>query len=208
MNYFDHENISASDLKSFLKKLGGGYEDPANLEQIFEFGTLFHQTILEPHKNYNHEPSAELRLATNMKDTFFKDDICRMFITGHDFKREEEFYEVVEVGGMQYKARCKADGSRRGISSLLELKGLKMTSSKTFDAAIDRLNYDMTAVHYMLTARAERMLIVGISKIDPRIIFKKIIKRCDETYIVGEEKLIQTLRLLRQYSEDDVKLVA
>jgi len=208
LTYFDHDYISASDLKAFLKKTQGGIEEPANLQAIFDFGTLFHETILEPFKHYDHEETDELKLARKMKDTFFKDELCRMIVMRPDFQREQEHYEVIEVGGMKYEARCKCDGDSKGISTILELKGLIVTTQKAFDAAIDRLNYDMTAVHYMLTAKRDRQLIIGISKKNPDLLFKRVIKKHDETYLIGEEKLIQTLRLLREYSPEDIQLVA
>lgn len=208
MNYFDHEYISASDLKSFLKKLGGGFEEPANLQAIFDLGTLIHSTILEPHK-IDLEMSVEDReLALKMSKTFFKDPLCRMFVMREDFRREDEHYDTVTVGGMTYASRCKCDGRSAGISSILELKGLNVTTEKAFLSAIDTFNYDLSACHYMLTTGDKMQLIVGISKKNPELLFKKIIKKHDESYAVGEEKLIETIRLLREFSPEDVQLVA
>lgn len=208
MNYFDHEYISSSDLKSFLKKLGGGFEEPANLQAIYDLGTLIHSTILEPYK-IDPEMSVEDReLALKMSKTFFKDPLCRMFVMREDFLREDEHYGTVTVGGMTYKSRCKADGRSAGISSILELKGLNVTTEKAFLEAIDTFNYDMTACHYMLTTGDNMQLIVGISKKKPELLFKKIIKRHDENYLIGEQKLIDTLHLLREYSPSDIQLVA
>lgn len=188
--------------------MGLSRERPENLQAIFDFGSTFHAGILEPHLVSGTVPWADLALVKRMRDTFFKDQWCREFIMGRDFRREEVFTSEIKVGPYQYKSRCKADGVRLGIKTLLELKGLSVTSKQAFIAAIDAMNYDMAAVHYMLTAGCEWMVIVAISKIKPGLMFKHIIKRHDETWLWGEEKLIQTLKLLHEWSPEDVQRVA
>lgn len=209
MNYFDRPEISASDLKNFLRKLGGQLSDPVNLEAIFEFGSMFHSTIIEPHLSSGYNVTNEqTALALKMRSTFFKDSLNRMIIMREDFQREKAFSKVIEVGGMQYTARCKCDGISKGISTVLEIKGLSLTTQKQFDEAIDRLHYNLACVHYLLTTECKMMLIVGISKIKPELMFRKIIKKHDENYLIGEQKLIDTLHLLREFSPEDVQLVA
>lgn len=219
-DYFKHEYISASDLKSFISKMGSGTEAPANLQEIYDMGTLFHVAILEPFKIQKVEGGYEVQgceglmseedyqLAMAMKDTFFKDDFCRMLIGRADFQREKEFYNTVTVGGMSYEGRCKADGACEGIGLLMELKGLKLVTQKAFEAAIERLHYDLSVTHYMLTSRTKIIPIIGISKINPRLMFKKIVKQYDETYALGEEKLKAVLRQWREISPEDIRLVA
>lgn len=218
--YFSHDYISSSDLKSFITKMGGGTEAPTNLQEIYDMGTLFHVAILEPFKIQKVEGGYEVQgcegimseedyqLAMAMKDTFFKDDFCRMLIGRADFQREKEFYNTVTVGGMEYAARCKADGACEGIGLLVELKGLKLVTQKAFEAAIDRLHYDLSVTHYMLTSRTKIIPIIGISKINPRLMFKKIVKQFDETYAVGECKLVEVLKEWHKMSPEDIRLVA
>lgn len=209
MNYFDHEYISASDLKSFLKKTQGGRQEPENLQEIFALGTLIHATILEPHLIDEEMKEEHLDLARQMRKTFFKDEMCRMVMMRSDFEREQEFYNPdVIVGNMKYHGRCKADGASKGISLLLELKGLSLTTQKAFEESIDHLNYDLACAHYILTSGLNTMMLVGISKTKPDRLFKKIVKKHDETYLVGEEKLIQTLRQLQQFSPEDVQTIS
>jgi len=81
-------------------------------------------------------------------------------------------------------------------------------SEKAFNEAIVNFDYDQAVVHYMLTAKRKTELIVGISKKRPERLFKKIIKQHDESYLIGEQKLIDSLDLLYPYSPDDIKLVA
>lgn len=206
MSYFDHHFISNSDIKNFLKSIGLKREDPPNLQAIFDLGTLIHQTILEPHlSDKSHE---QYDLACKMRDTFWQDSMCRNFAMAKDFKREHEVYKTVEVGGMRFDSRCKCDGMRTALNLPLELKGLNIETEKAFNAAIEAFDYDQGIAHYMLTTGAPMMLVVGISKKRPERMFKKIIKKHDNIYAIGEHKLIEALTMLRDYSPSDVQLIA
>lgn len=205
-NYFQHDYISNSDLKDFKKKLGRSFEDPANLQEIFEFGSLFHATILEPHLADKKHEDYELALA--MRDTFWKDPVCRAFAMASDFRREQPFFEERVVGPYKVKVRCKCDGVRTRLKVFLELKGLNLDNEKAFRSALERYDYDQAASHYSITGDFGMGMIVGISKRDPTKLFKWFTKRHDEFYLGGEQKLIDTLTLLRGYSPEDVRLVA
>jgi hypothetical protein len=203
--YFQHPYISNSDIKNFLKQIGLKREDPPNLQAIFDLGTLIHSNILEPHlADVKHD---QYQLACKMRDTFWKDAWCRDFISKKDFKREHEIYRTVEVGGMQFNSRCKCDGIRTGINVILELKGLNVETEKAFNDAITTFDYDQAAAHYILTANAPMQVIIGLSKKKPERLFRKIIKKHDNTYAEGEHKLIESLQLLSQYSPDDIKIL-
>lgn len=203
-DYFKHSYISNSDLKDFKKKIGQAWEDPLNLQEIFDFGTLFHATILEPHlADKTHE---DYELALKMRDTFWKDAACRMFASANDFHREKPFYEKVQVGPYKVALRCKCDGVRLRTGVYLELKGLNVSSEKAFREALVRYDYDQACAHYMITGGFRMALIVGISKKDPRQLYKWFVKRHDNFFLEGEEKLIQVLELLKQYSPEDVLL--
>lgn len=206
MSYFDHKNISNSDLKAFLKTQGLKPEDPENLQQIYDLGTLIHSIILEPHEaDKEHE---KYELAMQMRDTFWKDPACRMFAMADDFHRERPFYEEVTVGPYKFNARCKMDGCRLRVRSMIELKGLGVTTEKAFREALVRFDYDQAIVHYMLTGNMQMAMIVGISKLDPRKLFKWYCKKNDDFYAMGEQKLIDTLKLVRDFSPEDIQLAA
>lgn len=202
-NYFSHSYISNSDIKTFKKSLGLTREDPENLQEIFDLGTLIHATILEPHLSDKKHEQYELALA--MRDTFWKDATCREFAMANDFRREAPFYnDHAQVGEYKVKLRCKCDGVRERIKVMLELKGLGVDSEKAFREALVRYNYDQANSHYMITGDFRLSLIVGISKKDPTKLYKWYIKRHDEFYLGGEQKLIDDLTLLREYSPEDV----
>lgn len=208
MSYFDHPHISNSDLKKFKQQLGMLREPPENLQAIFEFGNLFHKSILEPHLVTDEEKkSSDYKLAKAMSTRFWQDEMCRHFIMSKDFKREHEFYEPLTVGGMQVNARCKADGARTKMKFMLELKGLAADTQKAFEESLVAMDYDQACAHYLLTSGYDVMLIVAISKRKPERLFKRIVKKYDDWYLMGEQKLIDTLKLVRSYSPEDILIV-
>lgn len=206
--YFENSAISNSDLKHFKQNLGMTRELPVDMQPIFAFGTLFHKTILEPHLVTQEEKASELYpLAVKMQMRFWEDSLCRDFVMAQDFHREHEFYDTLEVGGMRIQARCKADGYRSGIRYFMELKGLKVSTERAFQEALINFDYDMGAAFYILTAKTPVAIIPAISKKNPKLMFKRIVKQYDDFYLGGEQKLIDALTLLRQYSPSDVTLV-
>lgn len=208
MSYFSHPSLSNSDLKKMKERLGLTRPAPENLQLIFEFGSLFHACILEPHTvTEEQKQSKDYGLAKQMSATFWNDKFCRDFAMASDFKREHEFYDTLTVGGMQIDARCKADGYREKRKFFLELKSTACESQKSFEAAMLDLDYDQACAHYMLTSRCDVALIVGISKKKPDRLFRRIVKKYDDWYLNGEQKLIDTLKLLISVSPEDVRIV-
>jgi len=209
MGYFDHSSISNSDLRAFKLKMGLAREMPNGMDAIYEFGRIFHATILEPHTITEEDKQhPDYPLALKMAKRFWKDETCRSFMMAKDFKREKEFYEPLKVDKYEINARCKMDGARTSLRWMLELKGLNITTQKAFDESLVALDYDQAVAHYQLTAKYPLTLIVGISKRNPELMFKKIVKQYTDWYLDGEQKLIDTLKLLREWSPDDVRLAA
>lgn len=213
MSYFQHGNLSNSDIKDFIKKNGGGFEEPENLQAIYAMGSLNHAVIFEPHETkglMNQHTSLshqELELALQMKKTFWADQMCREFAMANDFEREKPFYnDDVKVGPYMVRLRCKTDGVRTRMKVYLEFKGLAVETEKQFRDALIRYEYDQACVHYMLTGDFKMALIVGISKKDPSKLFKWLVKKHDEFYLGGEQRLIDDLTLLRNFSPEDVTI--
>lgn len=201
-SYFLHPYISNSDLKNFKRQLGLLPEEPENLQEIFDMGSLFHALILEPH--IADFANKDIQLALQMRNRYWEDKWCRDFSMASDFEREKMFTETREVGPYRINLRCKADGFRGRVNWALELKGLGVENEKAFREALTRFDYDQGVAHYMITSGAEIAIIVGISKKDPRKLFKWIVKKHDEFYLGGEQKLIENLELLEAYSPEDV----
>lgn len=207
MSYFDHPYLSNSDIKDFKKKIGLMPEDPENLQEIFDLGTLIHAVIVEPHKaDIEHK---DLDMAMTMRKSFYSDQFLRDFVACKDFVGEKPYFsKEVKVGPFVVNLRCKMDGVRESIKAVLELKGLKVSNFHDFRVALERYNYDQAIAHYMLTGGMERAIIVGLSKTKPDMRpMKWIVKKHDEFYAAGEQKLIDDLTLIETYSPDDVKRV-
>lgn len=196
MSYYDHQYASNSDLKKLINRYVEGREEP-DLEEVFNLGTLIHQAILEPHKaDVKHK---DYKLAKKMADTVLKDQLCRDLIFMPDFKREYEFYRN-NVHGI--RARAKMDGYSSRISTIMEYKGLKVTTDKSFEEAIFKFDYDQGAAWYLDTSGAKRLLIVAVSKSDPKKIFKRLIDRSHPIYQSGLVKVQRAVMYWKQYFEE------
>ena len=180
--YRNHHFVANSDLKS-LKASIDGSELPENLDRIFEFGTLCHEIILEPEKADWTDP--DIKLALKMKETFMDDSFCRSFVEHHNFKAEHEFYRNDLLG---VSAKCRMDGRISSKRWILEFKSLAVTSQKAFEEAIYHFDYDMGAAFYMDVSRYDRLLIAGVSKKKPDMLFKLVLDRNDPIYLSGLEK--------------------
>lgn len=189
MSYFDHHYVSKSDLVALKHKLRG--EDQIeNLEEIFEFGTLFHKAVLEPFKitesSTFDEPS--IKLALKMAETFRRDSFCQLFLSYKDIRIEHEFYKQ-NLNGV--KAKMKADAESRNIKSLLELKGLALENEKSFESSLEFFDYDMGAAWYLDVSKYNRILIVAISKKNYNKLFKVLVDRNHKLYKSGRQKYLE-----------------
>lgn len=196
-DYYSHEYASNSDLKRWLHLNNPeAREEPENLEEIFDLGTLIHAILLEPHKaDVNHK---DYKLAVQMAETFMKDPLCRQFMMISDFKREWEFYSENTYG---IKGRCKMDGKSAMLKTILEYKGLGVTSQQQFMDAIYRFDYDQGAAWYLDVSKYERCLIVAVSKKNPRQIFKLLVDRNHPVYTSGQRKVQMAVELWKELIE-------
>lgn len=199
MNYFDHPYASNSTLKELVNRHNGNVLKPDNIEQIYSFGTDFHAGILEPHKMTLREDIFDLERAriNTMRNTFWKDDLCRKIMMAPDFKREHEFYRKERFG---IGAKCKCDGISKKLGLILELKGLSVTTEKAFMESIRHLGYDQGATWYLEVTTSPALLIrykliVGISKKEPDRMWKVLIDRNHELYKSGLQKVRYSIHL-------------
>ena len=123
--YRKHHYVANSDLKS-LKASVDGSTLPENLDRIFEFGTLVHELILEPHKADFTDP--DIQLGLRMRDTFMEDPFCSAFVNHPKFKAEHEFYRNDLLG---VSAKCRMDGRISSKKWILEFKSLALWHSGT-----------------------------------------------------------------------------
>lgn len=195
MNYFDHDYVSNSDLKAIVNKTEQKREEPANLQQIFEAGTLNHHALLEPHKA--DKTHIGYNTAVTMAKTVLEDKMCRSLIMMPDFRREHEWYKQ-NLFGLK-GVRCKTDGDSRAMSTIFEYKGLAITTENGFDSAIENHDYDQSAFLYLNVVGYKNYLIVGVSKKDPKKLFKRLITREHKWYSSGGAKTERAVRVWKQH---------
>lgn len=195
MIYFDHHYTSNSELKE-ITDIDDGREKPQNIQEIFDLGTYYHQVLLEPHKadraNENYE------LARTMADTVLRDGLCQQVIMASDFRREHEFYRIRNPWGLQ-GVRCKCDGVSKSYSTILEYKGLNITTESAFYSCIERFGYDQSSCFYLDTAMADWYLLVGVSKKNPKKMFRCLIDRKHKYYFSGMQKIQKAIKLWKSY---------
>lgn len=209
--YFDSDYVSNSDLKGIMDKVLGR-QKPENIQAIYDAGTLNHQALLERYKAdkwlqekrlLSISPEEERKyfeqytLAVTMANTVLEDTMCRNVIQSPDFRREHEWYRLnrLDLKGV----RCKTDGDSKALSCVFEYKGLAVTTQSAFDDAIMRLDYDQSAFWYLNTTGLENYLIVGVSKVYPKRLFKRIINPGDLFYMRGEVKTLRAIENWKQY---------
>lgn len=192
MSYFNHRYASNSDIKEIVARHHGKTK-PDNIQLLYDFGTEFHSGITEPHKmDKTKITQDQVELIGDMSKTFWKDDMCRKIAMMSDFRREHEFYRKHTRFGIG--ARCKTDGDSKKLRVILELKGLGVTTEKSFRESLLHLDYDQGAAWYLNVASAnwapyDYKLIVGISKKDPSLLFKMLIDRTHSYYKSGLKKV-------------------
>ncbi len=201
MSYFNHHYASNSDVKTIVDR-HNGVQKPDNIELIYDLGTEIHAGVLERHKLRSEVTTDEQKLLIKaMADRFWKDELCRSIVMMPDFRREHEFYRKDRYG--LEGVRCKVDGETRSIRTILELKGLSVTTEKAFRESILHLRYDQGATWYIDTAtgyiKYERKLIVGMSKKDPDLLFKVLIDRHHPYYKSGMEKIKHGVGIWKSY---------
>jgi len=194
MSYFEHDFVSGSDLKEITKMHHtGSMNNKEGLEEIFEVGTLNHDTLLEPHKANKLHP--DYPRAKKMAETVLKDPVCGRLFMMEDFKREHEWYKR-NIHGVE-GARCKTDGSSRLLSCIFEYKGLSVTTDKAFGDAIMNLDYDLSMFWYLEITGLKHYFMAAVSKKMPDKLFKRYIDRDHPYYKSGKEKAMKALRYWR-----------
>lgn len=201
MSYFDHRYASNSDLKELVARVECR-DKLDNIDAIFDFGSAFHAGILEPHKaDLSMLSAEEIELIGEMSKTFWKDKLCSEFVLTPDFRREHEYYRKQRFG---IGARCKVDGESKRMGIILELKGLSVTTYKSFIESIYHLSYDQGAAWYLNVTSSEAIMFrqkffVGISKKQPDRLFKVLVDRNHDIYKSGEKKVKKAVGLWRMH---------
>jgi hypothetical protein len=200
MSYFDRPEASNSDIKKLVARVEGR-EELKNIQALYDFGTGFHCGITEPHKISGDLSPADVELIGKMSKRFWRDELCRNLVMMPDFRREHEFYRRNRFG--LDGSRCKVDGDSRKLKTILELKGLAVTTHNGFMDSLMHLDYDQGIAWYLDNAsgyvKYERVLIVAISKKDPELLFKLLVDRSHPMYRSGTDKIKKGIKIWKQH---------
>lgn len=188
--YYQHHFISNSDLKQLRKMMDPKFQDPADLEEIFRFGRLVEDCILQPHQAEYEHPDIDKALA--MARTFKADPLCRQMLWIHDLRRQHEFYRSNVFG---VPARCKTDGDSKAMELVFELKGLAVESERAFEDAINRFDYDQGITWYLDVSGYQQVLLVAVSKKNTSKLFKRVVDRNHLYYKRGLNKIGISVKL-------------
>ena len=198
MTYFDQTDyISNSEFKRLMERAGLTIQKPVNLDRIFEFGILFEDLLLQPLKANTNDPDYEL--AKEMVNTAHNDPVISRLLSLADFRVQHEYYRYDVFG---FQGRCKTDGDSKMLDMMLELKSLAITTENQFREAIDHFDYDRAAAWYINCTHLRRQLIAGVSKKEPKRIFKNLVIKDDAMYKNGVTKIVKVKRLITEMVGD------
>lgn len=201
LDYYQRPEVSNSDLTE-LKNMLHPRMQYGDKEAAFRFGSLVDAIITEPARvnwyrltvddeQYTEE---EFRHAEEMNKALrheaVRDTFLQKVLEGADTQRfMVNKGQAFEYGGFGFTldTRCKWDWWLSAFGFGGDLKTTFASSQKEFDEAVDFFDWDRSRAWYMDIAHSDRDFIYGISKRNNKV-FKKFIRRGDETYRRGREK--------------------
>lgn len=196
--YYAQEEVSNSNL-SEVAKLFYGEERIMDLTAAYRFGNLIDAMVTEDYRcdhlarKVDDEPFSveDWTKATTMRNTAMADPLVKKLktlSTGQQIKVIKDFKIIHEGIEFSLPVRCKYDLFADALGWGADLKSTVATSEKQFAALVEYFDYDRQGAWYMDLSGADRHLIFGISKVDPRKIFKVYMTRDSEMYKIGRKK--------------------
>lgn len=200
--YWDIQAVSNSDLTALARAYNAVPDNRAELEDIFNFGSLVDAMLSEKHRvdywrgtlqddrtGYIQYTSEIFMQAQQLAEACAKDPviahILRQMIGQYIFVRSLGF----DYEGDTYtiRGKCKFDAYGKALEMGADYKTTSCTSKKQFREAIEFFHWDRQGAFYMDLARINKHWIIGISKKTGEI-FKHAIQRGDEVYLRGRAK--------------------
>ena len=201
LDYYQRPEVSNSDLTE-LKNMLHPRTQYGDKEAAFRFGSLVDAIITEPARvnwyrltvDDEQYTEDEFRHAEEMNKALrheaVRDTFLQKVLEGADTQRfMVNKGQAFEYGGFGFTldTRCKWDWWLSAFGFGGDLKTTFASSQKEFDEAVDFFDWDRSRAWYMDIAHSDRDFIYGISKKNCKV-FKKFIRRGDETYRRGKEK--------------------
>jgi hypothetical protein len=164
--------------------------------KIMQYGTTFHQLLLEPHRPVNWQ----LHTATEGKNLQALADSVRERTQDllMDLTVEKPLFWECNLTGLPLKA--KPDGVRPGL--ILDVKTTSSRSSEEFFYKFQFYGYDRQAAFYFLAEpTAEAFLFLGVQKSKPHNVYEIWFKKNDPFIETGTRKIERLLKLAHQESQ-------
>ena len=200
-SYYSRPEVSNSDLTQ-LKNLLHPRLQYGDREEAFRFGSLVDALVTEPNRVNRYRFTVddvqytedEFEHATQMlralrsdarRDAFLAKVLETADTQRCMFNKRQQF----QYGGFSFSldTRCKWDWWLPSCHFGGDLKTTFASTQAEFDNAVDFFDWDRSRAWYMDIAHSDRDFIYAISKKNCRI-FKKFIKRGDDTYLRGFDK--------------------
>jgi len=192
--YFRHE-VSNSDL-SWLKNQLYPRVMP-DTTNAFRFGNLIDAMITELHRVDFYKKTldgeqcdiAEFERAEAMKKAFLQDNFCQLIYTNAAGQKVMTRRLQMNFRGIEFylNARCKWDLWRTDWGWGGDIKSTTAETQRQFEDAARYFDYDRQRYYYMRISKAERDVLIGISKKNFKV-FKIFINRNTSFYKDGERK--------------------
>lgn len=167
--YFNYPAISNSMLSEFESKVFGMYKP--DLEHAYEFGSIVHQLILEPHRELlapKKVSPTEIESIWKIYDSAMAHPQLSWFCRFSQ-KEVEVFWH--DTGHTDLPLKSKLDAVYRDNDIVIDLKTTSCKTEKAFRQSIKRFNYLRQAAFYTDSVQGKRFLFFAIQKHEPFNVF-------------------------------------
>jgi hypothetical protein len=202
LTYWDINAVSNSELTALAKAYNAIPDNRAELEDIFNFGSLVDAMLTEnwrvdhEFKTLTQDDGSVIQFDTKIYfQAYTLANYCRKdpviaavikhMVGQYIFVRNLTF--MYEADSYTIKGKCKFDAYGKSIKMGADYKTTSCATAKQFREAIDFFHWDRQGAWYMDLGRIDRHWIIGISKTSGQI-FKHAIQRGDATYTAGRDK--------------------
>lgn len=194
-DYFNRPEVSNSDLGSLEADLSGRDPIGGDKEAAYRFGSLFDAVVTEPERvDFNKKTvdgipalPVEWNKALKMRKSFLADQFCVGILSESKAQAVTVAEVELELEGVGFSLpmRCKWDFFTDYMGA--DLKSTIATTQQQFEAVCDMFQYDRQSAVYMTIAGIDKMVLIGVSKVNYKV-FKKFIRRGDDFFNSGYEK--------------------
>ncbi len=190
-NYFSRKEVSNSDLTKLKYELSG--RELPNMSAALLFGTVVDAMITEPFRINKFDRT--LDGAIDIKHIYDSCDKCVKAL------RNDKTWSIIAKSNKQKISISERQFNYNGVDFSLPVRckwdffgsvsgDLKTTAAKTqkeFELHCDYLEYYRARAWYMDIDRTNVDLIIGVSKVNYKIFYKKVIRN-DENYLKGKDQ--------------------